>query len=820
MFCFDRHRKRKAGARRPSRRPAVRLSLEPLEDLTAPTAGLLDPTFGTGGLVISDLLGPSQDAAQDVAIARQTDGKIVVAGITDDVGPPQLVIARYNTDGSLDDGGASDLTPGDKFGAGGFVASSFGGIFFSRDGVGVAVDTLGRIVVAGNALGQPVGEFSENRDILLARFNADGTPDATFGNGGVVTTDFTRNGDSVPSGESASDVLIAADGKILVAGFTGFSFAPQFAVLRYNADGTLDSGGGFGKGGVATADFSTDTTDRFARATSLAIDSQGRIVAAGTAERASRFEAVAARFTADGRLDTSFAGDGTLETGLQADAFGIEAPSADIVTDSAGRIVVSLSGEFNFGPDLARFDSAGNLDTSFGTGGRLDAGIDFANGLTVDAQNRIVVGVTRFVTGQGFEFALARYTSGGVLDNSFSGDGLVTTDFGGSSDVVRALAIDAQGRIIAVGSSVFSANSDIALARYDSGGTLDGGFGSGGLVTLGFPGSQNEQATDIVAVQSDGKLVVVGETFQPGFGNSDVIVARYNQDGRLDSSFGGGDGFVTAHLGGALPRAATIDAQGRIVVVGEVLEPTGGRRDSLVARFTAGGELDGSFGNGGVVIRNFGSSFNRDDRATSVAIDAQGRIVVAGQATGTFFVARFNDNGSLDDGSAGRQPDRSLRQPWGCAGLLRLRSRRPERDGDRRRLAHHRGRHGFPWLRLSAPVRRRPGHLRARRYWDPDHAHPRPRLGFGRRRRGGAGARRADRRGRVHPPHRHRRRHRRGPLQPRRRPRHQLRDVRRRHRRLRRAGGPGGGRRRGRGGTDYRGGPLGRSRVSLQYQSQ
>jgi uncharacterized delta-60 repeat protein len=169
--------------------------------------------------------------------------------------------------------------------------------------------------------------------------------------------------------------------------------------------------------------------------------------------------------------------------------------------------------------------------------------------------------------------------------------------------------------------------------RYNPDGSLDPAFGSGGKLTTDFGGFDSAVA---VAVQPDGKIVAAGLRRPFVGGAADVAIARYAPDGSLDATFGSGGKVTTALPGGSDGLAADIAVQpdGKLVVVG-MAQAAGSAADFLVARYDSAGNLDQSFGVGGIVITGAG------DFATDVALDDEGRIVVAGSAAGDFAVARY-----------------------------------------------------------------------------------------------------------------------------------------------------------------------------------
>ena len=207
----------------------------------------------------------------------------------------------------------------------------------------------------------------------------------------------------------------------------------------------------------------------------------------------------------------------------------------------------------------------------------------------------------------------------GDLDLTFSGDGKQTTDFGFGVASAAATVRQPDGKIIAVGADEGHAGSNFALARYNADGTLDTSFSGDGKQTTEFGGEDRATA---VALQGDGKIVAVGEG-GGSFFLPDFALARYNPNGSLDTSFSG-DGKQTTDFGGPDGDGATgvaIQGDGKIVAVGY----GGTQRDFVVARYDPNGSLDTSFGSGPQTT-DFGGS----DVARGVAIQSDGKIVVGG----------------------------------------------------------------------------------------------------------------------------------------------------------------------------------------------
>ena len=411
--------------------------------------GDLDPSFGTGGRVTTDFSGRSGfDLAYAVAI--QPDGKIVVAGDTlGRVGTHDFALVRYHPDG----------TPDTDFGDNAKVTTDFDESFDIAYAVAIQPD--GKIVVAGFADVQ--GDFG---DFAVARYHPDGTRDRTFGGDGKVTTNFQKGGGE----DRAFAMALQPDGKIVLAGeaLTGpnqSSGERNFALARYNTDGTLDRT--FGGDGKVTTDFGNGLEDESIRALTLQPD--GKIVVAGYSTVSGTFDFALARYHANGRLDTMFGDGGRVTT----DFGGI---FSDIVFDIAlqpdGKIVVAGTPDAT-GFALARYRSNGRLDPTFGDNGKVITKFkpgtfnlfDQAFALVLQPDGKIVAaGVTN--VNDAADFALARYRTNGRLDTTFGHGGRVTTRFNGGAESIRAIALQADGKIVVTGNAFTGSNDDFALARY------------------------------------------------------------------------------------------------------------------------------------------------------------------------------------------------------------------------------------------------------------------------------------------------------------------------------------------------------------------
>ncbi len=405
-----------------------------------------------------------------------------------------------------------------------------------------------------------------------------------------------------------SSLIVQADGKILVSG----SFNDDFALLRFNADGTLDSS--FSGFGIVTTDFSTTNTGGTDGATSMTLQSDGKILVAGYSASLQmmygRFmyeDFAVVRYNPDGTLDTSFDGDGKVTTNLDDHdvALGLTLQSDGKILVTGGcRHVHDFYFEENFDVALVRYHTDGTLDTSFSEDGLLATNVDALDVTSMDQGVSVTVLPTGkiLVAAQSLDitdyaligdFALLRYNTDGSLDTTFDGDGIVTTDFGDSDDLVYSMMVQGDGKILVAGSS----DMDFALVRYNPDGTLDTSFSGDGKITTDISGSGSYDQARSVAVQADGKILLAGSYSLTDTNYYNALyhyaIVRYNSDGSLDTTFDG-DGIVTTDLNGDGEAYHVVtQSDGKILIVGA----TDG--NFAMVRYNIDGSLDASFGHGG-----------------------------------------------------------------------------------------------------------------------------------------------------------------------------------------------------------------------------
>ncbi|HJZ85548.1 MAG TPA: hypothetical protein VKN99_10275, partial [Polyangia bacterium] len=396
------------------------------------------------------------------------------------------------------------------------------------------------VTVTGSA-----GSLSHNAQLGVLVSGAPGSLDLSFGTGGKFTT-------QVGGSSRSLGVAVQSDGKILVSGDAVGS--TQLLVLRLNPDGTLDSG--FGTGGHTTTAIGTA-----AYGIAVLAAPNGKIlVAGGTTSNSMTYDAVVARYSASGALDTTFGNMGTVVTDLGATYDEVH----HLFVQPDGKLLAGCLYFDSAGAQAAvivRYDVNGALDASFATGGKLTVTGFGYGGLVLQSDGKILLG-----GGDTAGFGVYRYAPTGTLDSTFGSGGrasvmLSATDYGAGLDQLP------DGRIVQTGNSVCGSMRCLSAARLSNMGALDGSFGSGGKTLTSIP----IQLVRNQALQADGKILA---TFRQGSGTSQALaVARLTANGGVDTAFGGATGTpgVTAVTFGGTPSDAedvAVQADGRILVVG------------------------------------------------------------------------------------------------------------------------------------------------------------------------------------------------------------------------------------------------------------
>jgi len=398
-----------------------------------------------------------------------------------------------------------------SFGSSGFVTINFGDL--EDYGYAMAIQSDGKIIATGSS-----SSSTTDYAFSLARLNTDGSLDNLFGNSGKVVTSI---------GISAAEIFavaIQSDGKIIAAGYStqDFDLSTDFTIVRYNTDGTLDNS--FGTGGIVVTDLNISEDGIF----SIAIQLDGKIVAAGPSRDLSTqitsFGVV--RYNSDGSLDNSFGNSGKVTTSIsnsRDDAYKV------LITSDNKIIVAGRSITTGTSIAIAKYNSDGSLESSFGNSGIVSESINDLAAVTALLQSDGKIVVAGPINDNGtFDFGLARFNSDGTLDNSFGNGGVVSTHTSDVLGEILSLTIQSDGKIIAVGHSYEESfqDSKIALARYGTDGSLDNSFGTNGITKTSIGAS--DLGYDIKLYND--KIFIVGSTTDSE-GNVDMLVSSFNNDG-------------------------------------------------------------------------------------------------------------------------------------------------------------------------------------------------------------------------------------------------------------------------------------------------
>lgn len=381
----------------------------------------------------------------------------------------------------------------------------------------LAVQSDGKIVAAGDSY-NPVSGWH----VALMRFNADGSLDNAFGNAGKALP-------SIYGG--ARSVAIQGDGKIVVGGVAYDGLYVQ--VARYNSNGSLDAA--FGSGG-------TMLTVLNGGIAALAIQSDGKIVAAGYTFNGIGYDFALLRYNSNGTLDTTFGTNGIVRTPTVA--YTIYGSGADNVAIQSDGRIIAAGGSY-----LVRYTASGTLDNTFGTGGVVLSGSYYeqTSGLAIQTDGKVVAaGASYNFAASSNDIAVSRYNSDGSPDTTFAGTGRMVATIRSLYVLAPANAMveTVSGRIVAAAYSQYQS----AIVRYISDGTPDATFNSGGKMILAngsnWGGSGMVRST---AIQGDGKILIAGSAYVDPASGDEFALERFNSDGSVDTGFGN-DGVVFAGL--------------------------------------------------------------------------------------------------------------------------------------------------------------------------------------------------------------------------------------------------------------------------------
>ncbi|MFK7957353.1 MAG: hypothetical protein AB8B96_14745 [Lysobacterales bacterium] len=574
----------------------------------------LDPTFGVDGRVTT----PIESFTSETVTALATDDlDRIYTGYSGLSGG----VSRHDREGLLDP----------AFGAAGIVTLDF-------PVSDMVVQADGSIVAVGS---RRSGLGSETQDWRVVRLLPDGTPDLTFGTDGFLDVDFQGQNDA------AQTVAIDGNGRIVIGGrafVPGLGSAMALAIVE--ANGSLRR--------QRTVKFFEGTADI---CMALIIQDDGKIVCAGLARNFGSAVMAAMRLDNELELDPSFGTDGlAVVTFPEGPA---EANAALLQTN--GSIVLGgfvEASDFDRNLALARLTSAGELDTTFGTEGRVELAVGDDDTETIedllvfqgDLYAAVAAAQSSAVPGS---VVLARFDLDGAADLAFGNAGIASAQFVGDEDLARALTIHEGALLVggAAGSQSVSEGTNIGLVRFTNSGTLDSSFSDDGLSDTSLRGPVNAQGQAIVH-QPDGMVVLAGFV-GVSFSDRNFVLSRYQQDGSLDETFGNLGIVVTDFADGEdAAFALAIQPDGKLLAAGSVRVPPATANDFGIARYLPDGTLDQTFGDSGRVILDIDGN---TDAARDIVVQADGHILVAGTAQfpslnfdRNLVVARLQANGAVD----------------------------------------------------------------------------------------------------------------------------------------------------------------------------
>ncbi|MEJ7625861.1 MAG: T9SS type A sorting domain-containing protein [Ferruginibacter sp.] len=538
------------------------------------TDGTIDGSFGNGGIV-TIAAGPRGSYLRDLIL--QPDGKIVGVGSATDIHPTlgytinDVAVTRILSDGSLDptfDGDGKKIISVSPDSETGLVV----GLDFSDP-----VYTTGKIVIGGTT--SPPGALK----VVTIRLLPDGTPDTGYDTDGILIDNFSGN-------STFNDIKVMSDGRIITAGgtYSNTTFSFELTLIRYNVNGTRDNT--FSGDGLVLKPSNDVNTTSPAIALQL-LPGDKIIVVSDRVGGSPGNSFVLTRYNTDGSLDLSFDTDGLVTSNFLASNFD---NIYDLAVDNAGKYLVG--------------------------------GLSMTN-MSID------------------NFAMRRFNSTGTPDNTFDTDGLLTFNLPSSADVNKGIARQVDGKLVVAGSSFKNisgsnvTNRNFTVARYDVNGVLDPAFGTGGIVLTDIGTGTSDEATSVV-IQTDGKIVVAG------YGGVGIALARYNTNGTLDATFDGDGKLSRSSLNSySLGNITNIGltSTGQIIVACGAF--SGGQDYAALIRFNSDGSIDNTFGGSGLAL--YGSS-NNTDASYGMAIQSDGKIVLCGTYNGQGGLLRFTAAGILD----------------------------------------------------------------------------------------------------------------------------------------------------------------------------
>ncbi len=564
------------------------------------------------------------------SMAVQPNRRIVITGSVREGNSYKLAVIRYQPNGDMDN--SFGIKGIDTFTVSKILPSPYQGANLNA----VAIQADGKIIVAGSAWYLSGVNFLSN--VLVMRLKENGIIDSSFGDNGTVRTNI--NSSTGLSVDDAFDIALQTDGKIVVAGQTYDNLQHRFLLIRYNTNGSVDNS--FGIGGASVLAIGASDDEAFA----LSIQTNGKIVLAGESYLSGGFSyrVALARFTAKGIADNSFGTNGIVTTNI---APGGDA-AKDVAIQSDGKIVIggytatTVSGQTD--ALCIRYNSNGSIDSSFNNVGKVIIDVagrsDAINTVVIQPDNKILLGGYANSGDNVAQFLTVRLLQTGQKNISYGYGGIQTISLFQQGDVVNAMSLLPNGKILLAGQTTNGASNYISLIQCKNNGLPDSSFKNNGAGLTGI-GSSDDIAYKMLRSPWNNALFVTGTA------NGYWVIAKYNASTlALDSSFGL-NGIISAKYKddsdpGDEP-VMCIDAKKRKIYLGGYTNEGGGL---TILRFNKNGDWDKTFGTKGVATYSLSLFYG------GFGIEADGKILLCGirqlSNSGYDLIARLNYNGTVD----------------------------------------------------------------------------------------------------------------------------------------------------------------------------